>query len=87
MIAKLKKSSNCAVFTNYLSLLSILGLSQKSIEIIIMCAFGAHMINEVTRSQMASASKFFLGAADRQVYKGEKSQMMKPLAMAFLSKK
>ena len=52
-----------------------------------MCAFGAHTIKEVTRSQMASASKFFLGAADRQICKGEKSQMMKPLAMAFLNKK
>ena len=53
-----------------------------------MCAFGAHTIKEVTRSQMSSAVKFFLGKAGKsQLQKADKSQLIKPLAMAFLEKK
>lgn len=63
-------------------------MSQKSAEVIVMCAFGAHTIKEVSRSQMASAVKFFLEVAERKHLKtADKSQLVKPLAMAFVKKK
>ena len=55
----------------YINIVYYLGLSQKSAEVIIMCAFGAHMIKEVTRSQMTSALKFFSGP--RHLQKSDKS--------------
>ena len=68
-----------------INIVHYLGLSHKSAEVIIMCAFGAHMIKEVTRSQMTSALKFFSGP--RHLQKSDKSQLTMPLAMTFLDKK
>ena len=63
-------------------------MSLKSAEIIIMCAFGAHFIKEVSRSQLCAAAKTLLSKQECRRFRGaEKSKLLKPLAKVFLEKK
>ena len=62
-------------------------LSIKSAECIVACAFGAHFIKEVTRTQLAGDVKSLLSKDDRKILNGaEKGRLLKPLARAFVSK-
>ncbi len=63
-------------------------LSLKSAEVVVMCAFGAHFIKEVSCTQLTSAAKTLLARDERKPLQGaEKGAFMKPLAKAFIDKK
>ena len=50
-----------------------------------MCAFGAHAIKEVSRSQLCAAAKSLLSMdVKKQLNGAEKKKFIKPLANAFL---
>ena len=60
-------------------------MSQESANIIIMCAFGAHSLKEVSRGQLASAAKFFLKGTERKlVPKADKHELVSLLAPFFI---
>ena len=62
-------------------------MSQKSAEVILMCAFGAHFMKEVSRSQLSAATKTLLPVNERKILHGaEKSRFVKPLAAQFIIK-
>ena len=62
-------------------------LSFKSAEVVVMCAFNAHFIKEVSREQLSGAAKALLPKAERKSLQGaEKSKFLKPLANAFCEK-
>ena len=59
----------------------------KSAEVVIMVAFGAHFIKEVSRTQLNAAVKSLLPSKQRKLLSGaEKSKLIKPLAKMFLYK-
>jgi hypothetical protein len=52
-----------------------------------MCAFSAHFIKEVSRSQLCAAAKTLLSKEDRKSLTGaEKQTFLKPLASQFLNR-
>ena len=51
-----------------------------------MCAFDAHSFKEISRSQLASAAKFFIRDKKRDMGKAEKVQLFGPLASVFLDR-
>ena len=51
-----------------------------------MCAFGAHSFKEISRSQLASAAKFFMKNKKRDMGNAEKSQLVGPLASVFIDR-
>ena len=51
-----------------------------------MCAFGAHSFKEISRSQLASAAKFFIKNKKRDMGKAEKMQLVGPLASVFIDR-
>lgn len=53
---------------------------------IVMCAFGAHSFKEITRSQLASAAKFFMKDNKKNISKAEKHQLVGPLASVFIDR-
>ena len=64
------------------------GLSEKSAQVIVMEAYGAHFMKEVRRSQLLSAAKSLLPLAERRSLSGaKKSTMLMPLARAFVMNK
>lgn len=63
----------------------IIGLSAKSGEVIVMTAFTAHFLKDISRSQLMSAAKSLLSSHDRkQLHGAEKSHFMVPLGKAFV---
>ena len=53
-----------------------------------MSAFGAHNIKEISRTQLASAAKYFLPAQEKkELLKSDKAQYLLPLANAFIKNK
>ena len=64
-----------------------IALSSLGGEAIVLVAFGAHFFKDVSRSQLESAAKSLLTAAERKdLYKAEKSKFVLPLAKAFVRK-
>ncbi len=62
-------------------------MSLKSAEVVVMCAFGAHFIKEVSRSQLCAAAKTLLPKEERRYLQGaEKTKFLKPLAEVFVGK-
>ena len=62
-------------------------LSEDSARTIVMCAFGAHTYREVTRTQLASAIRYFTKGEERKTLtKKEKHELVSPLARMFLKK-
>lgn len=51
-----------------------------------MCAFGAHSFKEISRSQLASAAKFFIKDKKRDMGKADKTQLVGPLASVFIDR-
>ena len=52
-----------------------------------MCIFGAHTYREVTRTQLASAIRYFTKGEERKILsKKEKHELVNPLARMFLKK-
>ena len=63
-------------------------LSEKSAQVIVMEAYGAHFLKEVRRSQLLSAAKSLLPVHERSRLSGaEKSSLLLPLARAFVFNK
>ena len=60
-------------------------LSEKSARVIVMEAYGAHFLKEVSRSQLLSAAKSLLPIDQRRNLCGvEKTSLLLPLARAFI---
>ena len=60
-------------------------MSEQSARTIIMCAFGAHSYQEVSRTQLASAIRYFMkGQQKKTMNKAEKHQLVGPLAAIFI---
>ena len=60
-------------------------LSEKSAQVIVMEAYGAHFLKEVSRSQLLSAAKALLPVCERKKLCGsEKTGLLLPLARAFV---
>ena len=63
-------------------------MSQKSAEVIVIYAFGAHFMKEVSHSQLSAATKTLLPVNERKILHGaEKSRFVKSLAAQFIIKK
>ena len=61
-------------------------LSAKSAQVVVMTAFGAHFLKEVSRSQLTGAAKHLLPPIIKKtLVGGEKSAFIVPLAKAFLA--
>ena len=59
--------------------------SEESAAVIVMCAFGALSVKNISRAQLASAGKFFLKGEQRKwVTKAEKQQLVNALAPCFV---
>lgn len=70
---------------HYLSMYASLEYSEESAVIIVMCAFGALSIKSVSRSQLASAGRFFLKGEQRKwITKADKQQLINVLAPCFV---
>ena len=60
-------------------------MSELNARTIVMCAFGAHSYKEISRSQLASAAKYFSkGEEKKMMAKAEKQQLIVPLASIFI---
>ena len=65
-----------------------IGISSKSAEVIVACAFQAHFIKEVSRQQLSGAARVLLTKQEaKDLRSAEKKKFVIPLAMAFLKKK
>ena len=53
---------------------------------VVMCAFGAHSLKNISRFQMASAARYFMSDQTKFITKADKYQLIKPLAKAFINK-
>ena len=63
----------------------IIGLSVKSGQVLVMTAFGAHFLKDISCFQLMSAAKSLLSSHDRKELHGaEKSHFMVPLGKAFV---
>ena len=51
-----------------------------------MCAFEAHTFKDISRSQLASAAKFFTAEERQYISKADKHQLVGPLASALIKK-
>ena len=67
-------------------LLTMIELSQKSAEVIVLTAFGLHLFKQLSRSQLESAGKTLRIPSDtrRSLSKGGKMEYLIPLAKGFL---
>ena len=62
-------------------------LTLKSAEVVVICAFEAHFIKEVSIAQLCAAVKSLLSKEERKgLTNAEKSKFLIPLAKVFLSK-
>ena len=63
-------------------------LSDKSAEVIVLEAFGAHFLKEIGRNQLLSAAKSFVPPKERKsLCNTAKMGLVNPLARAFLNKR
>lgn len=67
-------------------LLTMIELSLKSAEVIVLTAFGCHLFKQLSRSQLDSAGKTLSVPLDtrRALSKGGKTEYLIPLAKGFL---
>lgn len=60
-------------------------MSEESARAIVMCAFGALSYKDISRTQLASAAKYFTkGEEKKMMAKAEKYQLVGHLASIFL---
>ena len=73
----------------YIAIIHIhIGISTKSAEVVVACAFQAHFIKEVSRQQLTGAARVLLTKDDaKDLRSAEKRKFVKPLAMAFLKQR
>lgn len=83
-MSKVTLIANLNIYENYFVCID---LTLKSAEVIIICAFKAHFIKEVSRAQLCAAAKSLLTKEERKgLANAEKSKFLKPLAQTFLDK-
>ena len=59
-------------------------MSQKSATVIMLEAFGAHFIKEITRAQLMSATKSLIPQKKKKLQNAEKCDLYIPLGRAFV---
>ena len=64
----------------------IIELTEKSGGTIIVAAFGAHLIKEISRTQLLSAARRLLTIEEKRLQTYEKNDFMVPLGREFLER-